>query len=124
MSVLMKKPRTETVTIGNESFKVPSETAKAVLVLIKNTMSNDDDDSMIMADDSDMIQKLDAKYGRAGATLQGARLKEGLTQEALAEKLSISQTNLSKMEHGKRPIGKNMAKRIAKVLNVDYRIFL
>jgi hypothetical protein len=43
---------------------------------------------------------------------------------ALADKLGISQTNLSKMEVGKRPIGKVMAKRIAAVLKINYRIFL
>ncbi|MEK6580253.1 MAG: helix-turn-helix transcriptional regulator, partial [Bdellovibrionota bacterium] len=63
-------------------------------------------------------------YSKAGATLQGARVKEGLSQVELAEKLKISQTNLSKMENGKRPIGKNMAKRLSKVLNINYRVFL
>jgi len=28
------------------------------------------------------------------------------------------------MEHGKRPIGKDMAKRLAKALKVNYRVFL
>jgi len=28
------------------------------------------------------------------------------------------------MEHGKRPIGKEMAKRLAKILKVNYRVFL
>lgn len=36
MSVLMKKRPTEIVSIGNERFKVPKETAKAVLVLLKS----------------------------------------------------------------------------------------
>ena len=118
----MKKPRTETVMVGNVHFEVPQETAKAVLVLLKGARVADHE--TILADESEVIRKLDAKFSSAGACLQGARLKEDLTQEELAEKLKISQTNLSKMEHGKRPIGKSMAKRIAKTLNVDYRIFL
>ena len=60
----------------------------------------------------------------ATVALRGARKKEGLTQEELANLLEISQTNISQMEHGKRPIGKKMAHRLAKVLNVDYRAFL
>jgi ribosome-binding protein aMBF1 (putative translation factor) len=122
MSAPMKKPRTETVMVGNVHFEVPKETAKAVLVLLQGSQVVDNE--TILADESDVIKKLDSKFSSAGACLQGARLKEDMTQEELAEKLRISQTNLSKMEHGKRPIGKSMAKRIAKVLKVDYRIFL
>ena len=56
--------------------------------------------------------------------LRGARKREGLTQKQLAQLLGISQTHISEMEHGKRPIGKEMAKRLAAVLRVDYRLFL
>jgi DNA-binding XRE family transcriptional regulator len=56
--------------------------------------------------------------------LRGARKRESLTQKELASLVGISQTHISGMEHGKRPIGKEMAKRLAKVLNVDYRVFL
>jgi transcriptional regulator with XRE-family HTH domain len=60
----------------------------------------------------------------AGVALRGARKREGLTQRQLAELLGISQTHISEMEHGKRAIGKEMARRLAKVLQVDYRVFL
>lgn len=122
MSAPMKKPRTETITIGPASFQVPRETARAVLVLLKGAASSDAE--TILSSESEAIHKLDAKYSRAGACLQGARIKEGLSQVDLAAKLKISQSNLSKMELGKRPIGKAMAKRIAEVLNIDYRVFL
>ena len=122
MSAPMKKSLTETVIIGQERFEVPKQTAKAVLVLLKSAAEKHTD--TVLAEESDTIRKLDTKYSQAGACLQGARVKEGLTQVELAKALSISQTNLSKMELGKRPIGKRMAHRIAKVLNVDYRIFL
>jgi transcriptional regulator with XRE-family HTH domain len=59
-----------------------------------------------------------------GVALRGARKREGLTQKQLAGLLGINQTNLSEMEHGKRPIGKLMARRLAKALRVDYRVFL
>lgn len=118
----MKKPRTETVTVGKEQFQVPRETARAVLTLLKGSAINDD--SVILAEDSETLKTFDAKFTSAGACIQGARLKEGLTQEELAAKLDISQTNLSKMELGKRPIGKKMAKRLSKILKIDYRVFL
>lgn len=59
-----------------------------------------------------------------GEALRGARAKEGLTQKALAARLGITQANLSQMEHGTRPIGKSMARRLAEALAVDYRVFL
>jgi ribosome-binding protein aMBF1 (putative translation factor) len=56
--------------------------------------------------------------------LRGARKREALTQKGLAQLVGISQTHISEMEHGKRPIGKDMARRLAKVLKVNYRVFL
>ena len=59
-----------------------------------------------------------------GLALRGARKREALTQKQLAGHLGIGQTHISEMEHGKRPIGKEMARRLARVLKVDYRVFL
>jgi DNA-binding XRE family transcriptional regulator len=56
--------------------------------------------------------------------LRGARKRENLTQQALAQIVGVNQTHISEMENRKRPIGREMAKRLAAVLNVDYRIFL
>ena len=56
--------------------------------------------------------------------LRGARKREGLTQKELAGVVRVSQTHISEMEHGKRPIGQEMARRLPKVLRVDYRVFL
>jgi transcriptional regulator with XRE-family HTH domain len=56
--------------------------------------------------------------------LRGARKRETLTQKELAHLVGISQTHISEMEHGKRPIGKDMARRLAKALKVNYRVFL
>jgi len=59
-----------------------------------------------------------------GVTLAGARAKEGLAQVQLARLTGIPQRHISEMEHGKRPIGKERAKKLAEVLKVDYHIFL
>ena len=59
-----------------------------------------------------------------GVALAGARAKEGLTQRELAQRLGLPQRHISEMERGKRSIGKEMAKRLAKALNIDYRVFL
>jgi DNA-binding XRE family transcriptional regulator len=59
-----------------------------------------------------------------GSAIRGLRLREGLTQEQLAQRLGIKRNNLSQMENGKRPIGKNMAKRLAQILHTNYKVFL
>ena len=64
------------------------------------------------------------KTNRAGVCIRGGRVKEGLTQKQLAERIGIAQHHISEMENGKRTVGKEMAKKLAKVLNVDYRVFL
>ncbi|MBM9538322.1 helix-turn-helix transcriptional regulator [Desulfobulbus alkaliphilus] len=59
-----------------------------------------------------------------GTYLTGARHREGLTQRQLADRTGIPQRHISEMENGKRPIGKETAKKLADVLEVDYRVFL
>lgn len=71
---------------------------------------------------SDLSPELDTNP--AGVYLRGIRLREDLTQDALAELTGISRSNISAMEHGKRPIGKETAKKLAAVLKCDYRRFL
>lgn len=56
--------------------------------------------------------------------LHGARIREGLTQVQLAQLTGIPQRHISEMENGKRAIGKERARVLAKALNTDYRGFL
>lgn len=81
-----------------------------------------DNQSYIPVDDlfSDLIDG----SGEPGVLLKGLRYREGLTQVELAKQLNISQANLSAMEHGRRIIGKELAKRISDIFSVDYRLFL
>ena len=59
-----------------------------------------------------------------GHALRGLRSREELTQKQLAEMVGIKPSHISEMENGKRPIGKVMAKRLAKALRTDYKVFL
>lgn len=56
--------------------------------------------------------------------LHGLRVKEDLTQAELADRLGISQNRISDMESGKRPISREMAKRIGSTFNISYKVFL
>jgi DNA-binding XRE family transcriptional regulator len=72
----------------------------------------------------DIFAKIEKQYTKAGVLLRGVRHREGLTQINMAKKIKVTQADLSKMESGKRPIGKAIAKRIQKIFDVDYRYFL
>jgi DNA-binding XRE family transcriptional regulator len=80
------------------------------------------DDIPMSADEA--IKKICGDRPEWAVALRGLRYREGLTQKALGDLLGIEQTNISKMEQGCRPIGKTVAKRIAKIFKSDYRIFL
>ena len=59
-----------------------------------------------------------------GLVLKGSRIKAGLTQKELATKLCVLPHHISEMEHAKRPIGKKIAQRLAKIFKTSYRLFL
>ncbi|MFN7095937.1 MAG: helix-turn-helix domain-containing protein [Gammaproteobacteria bacterium] len=72
----------------------------------------------------EVFAKMDREQTRSGALLKGLRCRENMTQIQFAKKIGITQANLSSMEHGRRAIGKDIAKRIQAVFKVDYRYFL
>jgi DNA-binding XRE family transcriptional regulator len=72
----------------------------------------------------ELFSDLKQTVGESAVLLKGLRYREGLTQVELAKKLNISQANLSAMENGRRTIGKELAKRIANIFNLDYRMLL
>jgi DNA-binding XRE family transcriptional regulator len=59
-----------------------------------------------------------------GVFLTGARYREGLTQAQLAQATGIPRRHISEMEHNKRPIGKQTARKLGEALKVDPRRFL
>jgi ribosome-binding protein aMBF1 (putative translation factor) len=61
---------------------------------------------------------------RPGRMLRAARSKEDLTQIQLAQLTGIPQRHLSEMEHGKRAIGKERARKLAEALKIDYHVLL
>lgn len=122
MSVPMRKRRTKDEVIhivhkGNV-YDIPVKIADQYKVDTSVDAASDS----ILADD--LFAELDQKYTKAGVLLQGLRNREGLSQVEFAKKISVTQSDLSKMELGKRPIGRTIAKRIAEVFNVNYRLFM
>lgn len=65
------------------------------------------------------------KYKGPGEALKRYRKQNGLTQQELADKAKIARTNLVNMESGTRSVGREVARRLAKVLGVaDYRLLM
>jgi DNA-binding XRE family transcriptional regulator len=57
--------------------------------------------------------------------LRAYRSRENLTQKQLAALTGIPQHHISEMENGKRPIGKERARKLAEALHVEnWRMFL
>jgi transcriptional regulator with XRE-family HTH domain len=55
---------------------------------------------------------------RVGNLLEAARLRAGLKQKELADKIGVKQNMISDYERGKRRLSKQMAARIADVLHL------
>lgn len=118
MSEHMKKPHTENiamVTWHGAHYALPVGVIEKYRVKEENKTHLSIDDVF-----GDLIKE----RGEPGLLLKGLRHREDLSQIELAKILNVSQTNLSAMENGRRPIGKELAKRIAENFEVDYRIFL
>ena len=111
-----KRPPTETVELR---FFGPAAAKDEAARLLKKL-------GFVSADDSiswrDALPFQDNQL--PGVCLAGARHREGLSQRKLAELTGIPQRHISEMETGKRTIGKERAKVLAKALNTDYRVFL
>lgn len=71
-----------------------------------------------------VFERIEKKYTKAGVLLRGIRVREGLTQIQMAKKLKMAQSDISQMEKGTRKIGREVAQRIAKLFDVNYRSFL
>jgi len=63
-------------------------------------------------------------YRSAGYDLRVYRQRAELTQAALSNETGIRQHHLSEMENNKRVIGKVNAKKLAAILDCDYRKLL
>ena len=123
MSVVAKTPLIKIeVTEGKKRklYLVSAKSAHAVATLLGQL--DEREAGMIPA--TELFPELGDPHKTPGIALRGVRLRLDMTQKEMAEKIGVSQGDLSKMEKGERPIGKKIAMRIGKAINVDYRRFL
>ncbi|HEY4003400.1 MAG TPA: helix-turn-helix transcriptional regulator [Candidatus Xenobia bacterium] len=94
--------------------------AAAVVACLKaeafEVVVDEDDDELLRAEDTDWFKRMEAEAHR-GITLRVRRTNAGLTQAQLAEMTGLKVANISAMEAGKRGIGPDVARKLAKALN-------
>lgn len=61
---------------------------------------------------------------RPGKVLRGARGLKEMTQAQLAKLASVRPAHISDMENGHRPISKEMARKLGRILDFPYKAFL
>ena len=100
---------------GIKTYAIPTSVANKYLV-------TDSDKQKISS--HELFESLDRERTQAGALLRGLRSRENMSQTEFSKIIDVTQANLSKMENGKRPIGKQVAKRISASFDVNYKYFL
>ena len=101
-----------------EIYTVPKKVGRDLISYIEETYNEKNIHAHIA------LPELNDDKKRPAAVLRGLRYRENLTQKKLAEILSIHQHHLSEMENAKRPIGKEMARKLAETLHANWKIFL
>jgi transcriptional regulator with XRE-family HTH domain len=71
-----------------------------------------------------MKNNVDSVYVEIGKQIFEARIRKGLTQEQLAEKISLKRTSITNIEKGKQQLLVHMLIKIAKELDVDVNILI
>lgn len=105
---------------------VPAEDAGRVMEAVKGVLELAGHTVRCVNDEGEYLYSAKEVFSdvHPGMLLRGLRVKEGITQKELAERLGITQTRVSEMEKGTRNISIDMAKRIGEAYNISYKIFL
>lgn len=125
MSVVAKTPLIKIeITEGKKHklYLVRKEEAHAVETILRSLDDRGSGDGFIAA--KDLFPEIEDPIKGPAMSFHGIRLRHRLTQKQMAEKIGVSQSDVSKIEKGERPIGKKLAMRIGKALGIDYRRFL
>jgi len=127
MQALVKVPHTlengrmgEFKITGNVPVFYLDLTRRLFPALVEETA---DDDELIEVSKSSWYKKTKAGM-TPGKVLRTLREMREMNQRELADELGIKARQISDMENGRAPIGKKMAMRLGKALNMDYRHFL
>jgi DNA-binding XRE family transcriptional regulator len=119
MQVHVKTPRTKVNiegVISSKLLKALKEDFGDKLII--------EDDEYELAKNMNWYKKISAEM-TSGDHMKVYRETRGLTQNLLGKKLGgISRHHISDMENGRRPIGKEVAKKLAEIFNTSVEKFL
>ena len=113
MLALVKKPHIELSLHGEHVSELVAWIRKKYDVTV---LADEPEDEFIPIEGTGYWKQMEKN--RVGNLLAGARLKAGMTQAQLADKLSIRQNMVSDYERGRRTYSDAMAKRLSKTLKV------
>src|SRR6056297_880280 len=111
------------------NIRIEGEGVEQILEKIRRELpeadigAEENDEELLEWDSTDLAREISAKK-TPGKLLQAYRLREGLTLVELAERIGTKYPNLSAIENDRRTIGLGTAKKLSRVLNVDFRKFL
>jgi len=113
MLALVKKPHIEISINGENVAEFVDWIRKKYDVAV---LSEEPEEEFVPIEGTQYWREMEKN--RIGNLLAGARLKAGLTQTQLAEKLGIRQNMVSDYEHGRRTYSDVMAKRLNRTCKV------
>ena len=105
---------------------VPSDKAEIIKEAIEKILTLAGMPVQVQEEVDDRFHEIEEVFPdfHVGTALRGLRSREDLTQKQLSQMIGAKPSHISEMENGKRPIGKEMAKRLAKALRTNYKVFL
>ena len=113
MLALVKKPHIELSLHGEHVTELVAWIRKKYDVAV---LAEEQEEEFVSIESTAYWKEMEKN--RVGNLLSGARLKAGLTQAQLADKLGIQQNMVSDYERGRRTYSDAMAKRLSKTLKV------
>ena len=126
MSALMKKQAMGAWVEIDLKIKVPSKQFTLVSTTLTNALDAVGHKVREVNEDGEELYSIEEVFPDAhpGKVVHGFRVRDGITQVELANRMGIKQHRISEIETGKRPITIEMAKRLAQFFDTDYRVFL
>ena len=113
MLALVKKPHIEISLHGEQVAELVDWIRKRFDVTV---LAEEPEDEFVSVESTEYWKEMEKN--RVGNLLAGARLKAGLTQAQLADKLGIQQNMVSDYERGRRTYSDAMARRLSQALQV------
>ncbi len=113
MLAVVKKPHIEISVNGEGAQELLSYISKKYDVTV---VSSDIDPDLIPVEESSFYREM--QKNRVGNLLEAARIKAGMKQSELAEKVGIKQNIISDYENGRRKFTRDMISRISKALAI------